>query len=342
VRAHLDPPGPPAFQEVVWLLGVNVMDDMDLGGGAGELSLDWNLVQPGHEGSTGRIPAAGTVAVAAPPAAPFPAPFPILLYNHLNCNPLERPLGLVLTLNDDDGLWGTDSSPLGLAVGAASGLFAAANAQFAYTVEVVVVPRPEYNELCEGVYLPPDQQPDPPTPPPPTTPPDPYEYEFDNNNVSIYAPDGTLLIQTTVNGPAHITHLPLSILVLGDDSVEIYNLLGDLLADVATGSPATVTPTDNILFISDTNSLELYSHQGQFLGTVPTTGQADLLMSNVIIIVDDDSVEIYDWNGNLIRSIPTDGRATVMVDGDRIIVIEEDSGGSSGMEGVKITEVAGA
>jgi outer membrane lipoprotein-sorting protein len=44
-----------------------------------------------------------------------------------------------------------------------------------------------------------------------------------------------------------------------------------------------------------------------------------------IIVIDDDSVQIYDREGNLVRHIPTDGRATVRVSGNRIIVIDDDS-----------------
>ncbi|MBX3056560.1 MAG: hypothetical protein KF770_08820, partial [Anaerolineae bacterium] len=233
LQAHLDPPGPPAFQEVVWLLGVNVLDDMDnvQANDPGELWLDWVLAQPGHEGSDGRIPAAGTVAVNAPPVAPFPAAYPILLYNHLNCHPLERPLGLLLTLNDDDGPGFVDSSPLALAVGAMGGVFGAANAQFAYTVEIMVIPRPELNPLCEQEHVPPHEQPQPPAPPPPTATPTPYSYLFDNNSVTVYSEDGTALLETAVTGEARVHILPANIIIVDDDSVEIYDLLGTFLGN---------------------------------------------------------------------------------------------------------------
>ena len=167
VAAHLDPPGPPAFQEVIWLTSVAVADDMDIFG-AGELWIDWTVTQPGHAGAAGRIPAAGTVAVAAPPPVPFPAPFPIVLYNHLNCWPPERPFQIDLVLKDDD-VFGVDSSPLTLLVGAPVGAFGTVNAEFGFGVVIGIFPTPQFDALCRaGQPIPGGQQ--PPVPPPPETP----------------------------------------------------------------------------------------------------------------------------------------------------------------------------
>ncbi len=322
-QAHLDPPGPPAFQEVVWLLGVNVLDDMDHMGGPGELWLDWTLAQPGHEGGNGRLPAAGWVSLQAPPAAPFPAAFPILLYNHLNCNPLERPLGIHLTLNDDDGLWGADTSDLALAVGAAGGIFGAANAQFAYTVEVMVIPRPELNPLCDSEYVPPSEQPEPPAPPPPMGAPAPYTYSFADNSVTVFGEDGTALLQTAVTGPARVHILPASIIILDDDSVEIYDLSGLLLYNgkfvTKPGFGVFLSQTSLVVF---DDAVQVFSSAGQHLGVIPTNGRADVLVGESIIVIDDDSVEIYSWDGGLLQHVNTNGRAQVYLSGLDVIIVD--------------------
>ncbi len=165
--AHLDPPGPPAFQEVIWLITVAVADDMDIFG-AGEMWISWTVTQGGHAGAAGRIPPAGTVAVNAPPIVPFPGPFPVVIYNHLNCWPPERPFQIDLVLNDDD-LFGVDSSPLNLLVGAPVGVFGAANAEFGFGVVIGIFPTPQFDALCRaGLPIPGAQQPS--VPPPPATP----------------------------------------------------------------------------------------------------------------------------------------------------------------------------
>lgn len=168
VLAHLDPPGPAAFQEVVWLLSITVLDDMDTFG-AGELSVTWNVVQPGHAGAAGGIPAAGgPVALNAPPPAAFPGPFPIVLYNHLNCWPLERPLAFGFSLDDAD-LFGVDTSSVVFVVGPLSGGFVVGNVESLYALVIGVFPTPQFDALCRaGAPIPGGQQ--PPVPPPPGTP----------------------------------------------------------------------------------------------------------------------------------------------------------------------------
>ncbi len=168
--SHLDPPGPPAFQEVIWLMSVTVFDDMDTFFG-GELFLDYSITQPGHlPPTTGLIPAAGTVALSAPPPAAFPGAFPIVLYNHINCNPLERPFTIRLTLVDDDSPFGADRSPSFIVIGAPGGAFGGGNAQFGYALIVGVFPAPQFNALCSGGAIAPGAQPAAPNPPTTPTP----------------------------------------------------------------------------------------------------------------------------------------------------------------------------
>lgn len=170
VAAHLDPPGAPAFQETIWLTAVGVIDDMD-GFGAGELSIDWSVNQPGHARAVGRIPLGGTVAVNAPPVVAFPGAFPMVIYNHLNCVPPERLFRIKLVLIDDDAPFGVDASPLALAIGALVGPFAVANAEFGYGILIGIRPAPQFNALCaaEGPIPDGDQPVVPPPPEPPSS-----------------------------------------------------------------------------------------------------------------------------------------------------------------------------
>ncbi|HRQ36513.1 MAG TPA: hypothetical protein PLD25_01185 [Chloroflexota bacterium] len=340
LRAHLDPPGPPAFQEVVWLVGVNVLNDMDnvQANDPGELWLDWLLVQPGHEGSNGRLPAAGWVPLQAPPATPFPAAYPVLLYNHLNCNPLERPLGVHLTLNDDDGAWGVETSQLALAVGAASGVFGAANAEFAFTIEVMVIPRPELNPLCDAEYIHPLEQPLPPPPPPPTTPPSAYTYLFEEGVVTVYGPDGTVLVETAVTGPARVHILPANIIIVDDDSVEIYDLLGTFL-----GNGTFITKPGFGVFLSHTSlwteedAVHIFTDTGQHLEPIPTNGRADILIGESIFVIDDQSVRFYSADASLLQTVNTNGRAQVYLNGDQLLILDAQTLQIFSQQGILLT-----
>lgn len=161
--AHLDPPGPPAYQEIIWLMSVTVSDDMDTFG-AGELSLSWVVTQMApHTPVTGAMPAAGSVALSAPPPAAFPGAFPLVLYNHLNCSPLELPYAIALNLSDDD-VFGADVSSLTL-VTPTNGAFVVGNGEFTASVLVGIFPAPQFNALCAGGAIPPAQQPAAPLPP---------------------------------------------------------------------------------------------------------------------------------------------------------------------------------
>ncbi len=161
--AHLDPPRPPAYQEVIRLISVSVADDMDTFA-SGELSLDYTVTQPKHNPVTGSIPTTGYVSVSAPPITTFPGTFPMVIYNHLNCTPLERSFTIMMTLNDSDAT-GWDVSTLGLVIGAGQGQFGAANSEFGFSVDVQVVPRPEYNRLCADGEISEEEQPKVPEPP---------------------------------------------------------------------------------------------------------------------------------------------------------------------------------
>lgn len=161
--AHLDPPGPPAFQEVIWLTALTVFDDMDTFG-AGELFVNYTIQQPGHPVVTGRIPATGVTSLSAPPpAAAFPGLLPLVIYNHVNCQPLERPFTFTFVLSDND-VTTVETSPQVLVVGGDVGAFGAGNAQFSFTVLIGVFPAPQFNALC-AAGAPPAAQPAPPAAP---------------------------------------------------------------------------------------------------------------------------------------------------------------------------------
>lgn len=161
--AHLDPPRPPAYQEVIRLISVSVADDMD-GFASGELSLDYEVKQPRHNRVTGSIPATGYVSVSAPPLTTFPGTFPMVIYNHLNCTILERSFTIMMTLKDSDAS-GWDTSNLGLVIGGDQGQFGTANSEFGFAVDVQVVPRPEYSRLCADGEISEEEQPKVPEPP---------------------------------------------------------------------------------------------------------------------------------------------------------------------------------
>lgn len=161
-RAHLDPPRPPALQEVTWLT-VTVNDDMDFWG-AGELSLIYKITQPGHAGvPAGRLPAAGIIKLSAPPAVALPGG-PFVIYNQLNCDPLERPLTFEFTLIDDDLFW-PDTSSLNVVVNRQQGGFGNFNREFGVNVNVASFFQVNLNPLCAGA-IPPAEQPETPPPPP--------------------------------------------------------------------------------------------------------------------------------------------------------------------------------
>lgn len=159
--AHLDPPGPPAVQEVIALLSLNVFDDMDTFA-SGELSVDYKIEQFKHATKSGVIPSSGYFSVSATgTGVPFPTAFPIVLYNHLNCNPSETPVTVTLVLKDAD-VTGWDKSPLSLSIrGFGPGAFDVTNGQFSYRINIRIIPRPEFNYLCQRT-LRADEQPTPP------------------------------------------------------------------------------------------------------------------------------------------------------------------------------------
>lgn len=165
-ETHLDPPGPPAFIEVIWLFAASVLDDLDWFA-AGELFLSYTITQPGHPVVTGVVPVTGVNSLNAPPLAAFPG-LPVVIYNHFNCQPLERPFTFTFVLNDND-VFGIDkSSPLILSVGGGPGAYAVGGAQFSATVLIGILPAPPaISALCAAGAPPPVQ---PPPPAAPATP----------------------------------------------------------------------------------------------------------------------------------------------------------------------------
>lgn len=329
--AHLDPPGPPAFQEVVWLLGVNVTDDMDHGGGAGELWLDWQVNQPGHAGdaTAGRLPAAGTVAVNAPPAAPFPAVFPVLLYNHLNCHPLERPLGILLTLNDDDGPFAPDSSPLGLGIVAQAGVFGVVNGQFAYTVQVMVVPQPGLNPLCENPGLGDEQQPAVPEAPPPSYPAPGDTYSFGDGLATAYDEMGNVLWQTTITGQAELLTQPeLAATVVVDEVGVQFLLENEIVAAAETAGRAEVVAGAGVWLVGDDAGISFFDLAGGLINHLPTAGRPSLpaaaLVNETAIYLAQDTAAVYvlDGVGQMIAGIPTSPAAELTLYADRFTIVD--------------------
>ncbi len=330
--AHLDPPGPPAFQEVVWLLGVNVIDDMDHGGGPGELWLDWSVTQPGHAGdaTAGRLPGAGTVAVNAPPAAPFPVAFPVLLYNHLNCHPLERPLGILFTLNDDDGPFAPDSSPLGMAMGAMAGVFGAVNGQFSYTVQVMVVPQPALNPLCANPELGHDEQPSVPEPPPPTYTPSGQNFSFADGLVTAYDDAGNILWQTEVTGEAELLTQPeaTAAAVVDDVSVQLF-FANEQIISLETMGRAQVVAGDGVWLVLDDAGIAFFDLSGNLLNHLPTAGRPSLpaaaLVNETAIYLAQDTAAVYvlDGVGQMIAGIPAGPAAQLTLYADRFTIIDQ-------------------
>lgn len=152
---HLDPPADPPLREIIYLMGVVVFDDMDTFA-AGELSLDYEIIQPGHTTVTGTIPGGSISGTQTAPGI-FPG-LPTVIYDHLNCDPLERDIAIGLQLKDSD-VFGFDTSDLALAFGNVGGQFTIANKEFAAVILVLVVPAPQPFSCSQpvppGTVLPP-------------------------------------------------------------------------------------------------------------------------------------------------------------------------------------------
>jgi len=163
---HIDPPRAPAHQEYIWLTAVNIKNDMDWFG-SGELWISAKVQQAAPhaiDASSTRLPAGGHVDISAPPAVRFPAPYPILLYNIYNCEPLEIPIFVELLLTDDDPLFFEDQSLSNLALLGVPGYKVQGNMEFEFVLFYGINPAPPaVSKLCESSGL--EEQPEPPRPP---------------------------------------------------------------------------------------------------------------------------------------------------------------------------------
>lgn len=181
-RAHLDG-GPLAFQELIWIIQATVHDDMDTFG-AGELWIESMVNQiPSHEHEQRtRIPTAGTVDLAAPPDAAFPGAVPKVIYNHLNCWPLERPMLIEVFLIDDDSPQDPDSSRAFAVAPLLIGPDGGGSNEITYLVFTGIIRTPQFDVLCRNPGpIPSSEQ--PAVPPPPEQPsselpPTPEELEL--------------------------------------------------------------------------------------------------------------------------------------------------------------------
>ncbi len=158
VWAHLDPPGPPAFQEIIELIAVDVKDDMDREAlsskpDPGELFLEYEITQHRHETVRGRFPRVGATSLQAPApngrAVGWPLN-PIVIYDHINCTPLDRAIVVNMTLKDVDGRVNEASGPVKLFIKSIfDGEIGAGNETFNFFVRTQTIRRPEYDERCK-------------------------------------------------------------------------------------------------------------------------------------------------------------------------------------------------
>jgi hypothetical protein len=150
VQAHPDPPAPPLFVERLTALAAVVVDDTDPVG-PGEIFLDWFVIPPpAHAIDAGgrRIPAAGTTSVTSPPAANL-LPAGLVIWNMLNCDPLERPFVHTIVMRDDDAPLGFEDL-INVTVPLPAGVSFVATPLGFVVFSFTWFQAPQRNNLCEA------------------------------------------------------------------------------------------------------------------------------------------------------------------------------------------------